>query len=579
MTVPQWIDVPRVTGTKEEAFYGQGKVVFYYDNIYQYRVAYSSNNQQDIRLGVVWNTYEDYTFVAVSHNPVVNLQLKLVSPYMTTVAEINFIMQKIPDGYDGYFGTCLYGRDRMTFKMLKVFENVDECAKALSIGETPESGDGLVVTAIASPISPDSHDEGVVVYAVAQLLDPNQQGGTSIPGGGEGTFNDASDPIPIPDLPSISTVDTGLVTLFRPTQEELMSLGSYLWTHLTDFWENLQKLFTNPMDYFVAFNIFPVVPDVLLSRRIFIGNWGTEISMSPVANQWYEFNCGTVLLPKYWGSALDYAPNTKVQLMLPYIGSVQLNTDEVMGKQIGIKYRIDLLSGSCVAMITVNGNVYYQFTGECAVSVPLTGADWSRIYSAVVGAVGTAITGGIGAVATGSAGGAAMSAIAAGKAAYSAGYAGQNLAKVAEVTKGMRGAPAARAALTQAMEASAQAAQNAASASGTVANGIRATRIANTVNNTVGQVMSAKTNVPHSGSISGSAGMLGIRDAYLIVEYPNQSLAQDYRHFVGYPSNMYARLGTLSGYTEVEQVIPEGIWGTDDELAELVDALKGGVYL
>lgn len=423
------------------------------------------------------------------------------------------------------------------------------------------------------------HYEGVNVIFSPVLSDPNAQGGTSTTGGGDGTFDETSDAIPIPNLPDISSVDTGLVTLFRPTTQEIAALGSYLWTHLTDFWENLQKLFTNPMDYFIAFNIFPVSPLVTKARNIYIGNWGTDISMPPVANQWYEFDCGTVTLQKYWGSALDYAPNTKVQLMLPYIGSVQLNTDEVMGQQIGVKYRIDLLSGSCVAMVTVNGNVYYQFTGECAVAAPLTGADWSRIYSAVVGAVGTAIAGGVGAFVTGNAGGAAMSAFATSKAARAASSAGYSFAKLATEAKGVKGVVAARQAITETIQASADAAKNAANASGTVANGIRATRLANTVNNTVGQVMGAKTGVSHSGSISGSAGMLGVRDAYLIVEYPNQSLAQDYKHFVGYPSNMYARLGTLSGYTEVEQVIPEGIWGTDDELAELIDALKGGVYL
>lgn len=421
------------------------------------------------------------------------------------------------------------------------------------------------------------HYEGVNVIFSPVLVDPNAQGGTSHTGGGDGTFDETSDAIPVPELPSISTVDTGLVTLFRPSLEEVSALGSYLWTNFSDFIENLQKLFTNPMDYFIAFNIFPVVPEVLLSRSVYIGNWATNISMPPVANQWYEFDCGIITLQKYWGSALDYYPNTKIQLMLPYIGSVQLNTDEVMGQQIGVKYRIDLLSGSCVAMVTINGNVYYQYTGECAVSIPLTGADWSRIYSAVVGAVGTAIAGGVGAVMTGSAGGAAISAIGAGKAAKAASSAGNTFARLASTHT--RGVQAAREATVAAMQSAADAAKNAASASGTVAQGIRATRLANTVNNTVGQVMSAKTSISHSGSISGSSGMLGVRDAYLIVEFPNQSLAQDYKHFVGYPSNLYARLGNLTGYTEVEQVIPDGIWGTDDELAELVEALKGGVYL
>ena len=133
--------------------------------------------------------------------------------------------------------------------------------------------------------------------------------------------------------------------------------------------------------------------------------------------------------------------------------------------------------------------------------------------------------------------------------------------------------------MLEAARASMENAKGAASKSYRRAQGMQSMRLANTINNTVGQVMGAKMGISHSGTISGSAGMLGVRDAYLIVEYPNQSLAKDYKHFVGYPSNMYARLGTLSGYTEVEQVIPEGIWGTDDELAELIDALKGGVYL
>lgn len=451
-----------------------------------------------------------------------------------------------------------------------IFRSKEECLNALIGYDNPG------VHVIFSPVYVPSFP-GVHVQFNPVLSDSNAQGGTSVPGGGDGTFDETSDAIPVPSLPSISTVDTGLVTLFRPTREEVAALGSYLWTNFTDFIENLQKLFTNPMDYFIAFNIFPVSPLVTNARNIYIGNWGTDISMPPVANQWYEFDCGTVMLQKYWGSALDYAPNTKVQLMLPYIGSVQLNTDEVMGNQIGVKYRIDLLSGSCVAMVTVNGNVYYQFTGECAVAIPLTGADWSRVYSAVIGAVGTAIAGGVGVAAAGM--GITSGGMIAAKSYESAAAAGASYAAINETSKGVKGVAEMRQTMIEAARASMENAKGAASKSYHKARGVESMRLANTINNTVGQVMGAKSGVSHSGTVSGSAGMLGVRDAYLIVEYPNQSLAKDYKHFVGYPSNMYARLGTLSGYTEVEQVIPEGIWGTDDELAELIDALKGGVYL
>lgn len=570
--MPDYLEIPKAVNSTNEGYYQSGVTLFSREGIGDWKIAYTGSSDYALHVGT-YNDYGRQIFIVMSpiEIPYQEVDIRVVSPTFVTAFKYPAI---ILDSVFGWWGTMIFTPDGFSTN-LTVFDTLEETQEAIGFGTSPGTDSDIVVTAIASPLEPST--EGVIVYAVAQLLDPNQQGGTAKPGGGQGTFDDTSDPIPVPELPAVSVVDTGLVTLFRPSRLELSQLGAYLWTHLTDFWENLQKLFTNPMDYFIAFNIFPVSPNVGESRKVFIGNWGTDIYMQPVTNQWYEFDCGTVFLTEYWGSALDYMPNTKVQLMLPYIGSVQLNTDEVMGNRIGVKYRIDLLSGSCVAMITVNDNVYYQFTGECAVSVPLTGSDWSRIYSATVGAIGTAIAGGVGAVATGNAGGAAMSAFAAGKAVKAASSAGNTFARLA--TNHTRGAQEAREAVVTAIQASAQAAQNAATASGTVANGIRATRLANSVNNTVGQVMSGKSVISHSGTISGSSGMLGVRNAYLIIEYPNQSLADKYRHFVGYPSNMYARLGDLHGYTEVEQVIPEGIWGTDDELAELVESLKGGVYL
>lgn len=565
--------LPYVTGNAAYDFYVGGVDIGSTTANVSYRASFNDSPEERlVRLGYYYSGSSIY--VCIVSNTSGSLRLIITNKSNFTYSTYTNITPAMTDSYNNwvYYNFGIMPSNIQT--ELTIFQSLTDCLNALTT--VPIINPGVHVT--FSPVYIPSFS-GVHVQFIPVLLDPNAQGGTSVPGGGDGTFDETSDAIPVPSLPSISTVDTGLVTLFRPSQQQVADLGAYLWTHLTDFWENLQKLFTNPMDYFIAFNIFPVVPEVLLSRRIYIGNWGTDISMPPVANQWYEFDCGTVTLQKYWGSALDYAPNTKVQLMLPYIGSVQLNTDEVMGQQIGLKYRIDLLSGSCVAMVTVNGNVLYQFTGECSVSIPLTGADWSRIYSAVTGAVGTAITGVAGAMASGAAAGAVTSAVASKNVAKAAHEVGYLTRSIGEIPKGVRGAPAMRQALQEAAQISVGAAKEAAQASGNVSAGIRTSRILGAINNTVGQVMSGKASTSHSGTISGAAGMLGVRNAYLIIEFPNQSLAKDYKHFVGYPSNMYARLGTLSGYTEVEQVIPEGIWGTDDEMAELVDALKGGVYL
>lgn len=562
-----YVVVPKASGDTNVIMYAEGTQIGYCDS-YPMRVSYYADMNYNIKCGVYGNSSQ-YMILWVPDTTAIGVKAKCLENNGSNIIALSEIAgQMITDGMSS---NVIMGSHSFSFD-ITVFDTRDECYEALTA--IPVVNPGVHVT--FSPVYIPSFS-GVHVQFNPVLSDSNAQGGTSVLGGGDGTFDETSDAIPVPSLPSISTVDTGLVTLFRPTAQELIGLSRYLWSHLGDLEINLQKLFTNPMDYFIAFNIFPVSPLVTNVRNIYIGNLTTDIYMSPVANQWYEFDCGTVTLQKYWGSALDYAPNTKVQLMLPYIGSVQLNTDEVMGQQIGVKYRIDLLSGSCVAMVTVNGNVYYQFTGECAVAVPLTGADWSRVYSAVIGAVGTAIAGGVGVAAAGM--GITSGGMIAAKSYESAAAAGASYAAINETSKGVKGVAEMRQTMIEAARESMANAKGAASKSYHKARGFESMRLANTINNTVGQVMGAKSGVSHSGTVSGSAGMLGVRDAYLIIEYPNQSLAKDYKHFVGYPSNMYARLGTLSGYTEVEQVIPEGIWGTDDELAELIDALKGGVYL
>ena len=586
------MELKRTTSSSDSGFWINGVTLYSVQGVYNtvYRCAYHSDSLYTIRVGVYRN-FDRYNFVFVAENAINPIDIRLVFNNANNETIVVKTLDRIDTSFaNGYRNGFAVAPDDPVIN-ITVFSSLNECLEAIGFDGGGGGGEADIIVTISASSNPEDNvvlvDIGGTAEGAEQIIvningkyannDTNDQGGISDDGGGEGAFDDTSDPIPIPPLPEISSVNTGLVTLFRPTQVGVAELGAYLWTHFSDFWENLQKLFTNPMDYFIAFNIFPVKPDVGSSREVYIGNWGTSITMPPVLSQWYEMDCGKVLLTKYWGSALDYMPNTKVQLMLPFIGAVQLNTDEVMGNNIGVRYRIDLLSGSCVAFVTVNDSVYYQFTGECAVSIPLTGADWSRIYSAVVGAIGTAIAGGVGVAAA--SGVASTGGLVAARSYEAAAAAGSSYAAINESSKGIKGVAEMRQRMLDVSAAAIDNARNAANRSVRRSEGVRNMRLANTVNNTVGQVMGGKVSIQHSGTISGSAGMLGVREPYLIIEYPNQSLADNYKHFVGYPSNIYARLGTLNGYTECEQVIPSGIWGTDDELAEIVEALKGGVYL
>ena len=550
--MPDYLYVPKVTNVLAE-----GVALFNRPSSGNYKVGYISDSIYTIKVGSYKDRYNlDKWVFACTERITTGFSLQCVTPIGTVIFDLDGIYNAYEDGYYNEVSYTVNSIFEIGVINVNQFTTLQETLDAFGNEAPPGPESGIVVVVNAAPTYIPPEEEGVVVYVIAKLQDPNNQGGTSTEGGGTGTFDDTSYPIPVPSLPTLSAAKAGFVTLFRPTLAELRQLGNYLWTNLTDFIDNLNKLFTNPMDYIIALNIFPCVPDVDEKQVINIGSFTTNIQMSPVQSQWYERDCGTIQISEYWGSALDYAPNTKISLFLPFIGSVQLNTDEVMGNRLGVKYRVDLLSGQCVAMVTVNDDVLYQFTGTCSVSVPLTGSDWSRIYSAAIGAVGTAITGAV--------------------------AASNSVGQPTDSGPSMAGSDKPSVSLGKDFQldewkpSSDLAEMTAVGYS--PSRSIDSTRIANTVRNTVGQVISGKLYIHHSGSVSGSSGMLGVRIPFVDIEYPNQSLAENYKHYVGYPANLSGKLSEFTGYTEVEKVIVS-IEGTDEELAEIISALKGGVYL
>lgn len=90
----------------------------------------------------------------------------------------------------------------------------------------------------------------------------------------------------------------------------------------------------------------------------------------------------------------------------------------------------------------------------------------------------------------------------------------------------------------------------------------------------------SKTKIIRTGDLQGSTGLLDDFNCYLIIHRPIQSLADNFKGFKGYPSNLTRKLSALKGYTEVEYIHLTGIDGaTDTELAEIERLLKSGVII
>lgn len=220
-------------------------------------------------------------------------------------------------------------------------------------------------------------------------LDPYETGNPAGPGGGDGDGGDTPTDVPFPSVPGIGALDTGFVKLYAPSLSELQALASYLWSGAFDI-NSFRRIFSDPMDAIMGLSILPFAVSAGTSGPVTIGNQVTTVSMPPVTSQYKEIDCGSLTIHKDVGSYLDYDPYTKFEIYLPYIGLHRISADDVMGKTITLKYVIDVLTGSCIAMLRVDGTVLYSWSGSCSQQIPITSASWSNVFS---GAISVAATG------------------------------------------------------------------------------------------------------------------------------------------------------------------------------------------
>ena len=212
-------------------------------------------------------------------------------------------------------------------------------------------------------------------------------------GGGDGQYGniDDVDPTDIPDLPTIGAGATGFITLYNPTSSVLSSLGSFLWSNLFDI-DTYKKLFGDPMDCIIGLGIVPALPSSSGAQNIKFGNVDTGISCTTLGSQYAKKDCGSVNIKKYVGSFMDYSPYVKISLFLPYIGFVNLGTDDIMGGSINIVYNIDVLTGDCIAFIKHSEKgVLYSYHGNCLTNVPVSGQNYAgalkNYYESVAGII------------------------------------------------------------------------------------------------------------------------------------------------------------------------------------------------
>lgn len=244
-------------------------------------------------------------------------------------------------------------------------------------------------------------------------------------GGGDGTLNWTSDAIEVtPDSPInigglLNIGDAGsLLNLYRvdgvrTTDEQWFrefrdflfddGLLDALSKSNADIKSCIISLKALPYNVAATQNTYEVILGKYSTSSPWYPSAGARVEAHKVTQQTQTLNLGSIEIKKFYGSYLDYAPHTKVQIFLPFIGVKELDVDEVMGKTLSLKYIVDNFTGLFTAHIYVDGQDLYNFNGSMAMELPVSGVEYTNKLSGLLQTIGGAATtiGGIVTTATG----------------------------------------------------------------------------------------------------------------------------------------------------------------------------------
>ena len=205
-----------------------------------------------------------------------------------------------------------------------------------------------------------------------------------------GDYDNTSDDVTIDDVNNInlsSALQSGLVKCYAMSAENINSLSDFLWSD--SFVNVIKKLQNDPIQNIQKLCYYPFEVEKGAEANIWIGNADSGISAPRVFKQFQEIDFGDLQITEYYGNSLDY--ETDIAIFLPFIGEKTLSCVDIMGGTINLKYRVDILTATCVAIISAVRvqndvtlkSVLYTFSGDMSNEVPLT-ASQNNFFKSLV---------------------------------------------------------------------------------------------------------------------------------------------------------------------------------------------------
>ena len=140
--------------------------------------------------------------------------------------------------------------------------------------------------------------------------------------------------------PPVTNKRTNFYTVYAPTDENMKKINS------TVFIDN-----NDVINKFISYKKFwcNIPTDGIAKMKA--GNYDFNFEAPVVHGNIIDVDCGSVTVEELYHSLLDYSPFSRLTIYLPFIGFMDLDDKMVMSKTVRVNYRVDVLSGRCLAEV------------------------------------------------------------------------------------------------------------------------------------------------------------------------------------------------------------------------------------
>lgn len=205
-----------------------------------------------------------------------------------------------------------------------------------------------------------------------------------------------------------------LTTTYVSNATRLQSLGDFLWS--SSFLDNILLVNNNPIENVISVKMFPFTLPTGAESTIVLGNVNTEVPTNKLPDNYNYYHVyGSVKVPSYYNSFMDYAPFTRILLYLPFYGTLELDNSLIIDRTLKIAYIVDVVTGASTIDIYADDSLINVISCQVGIDIPITSSNRAQVESAILSNTltsavsGASVGGGIGAV-VGGVGGALLSA-------------------------------------------------------------------------------------------------------------------------------------------------------------------------